>query len=231
MIKVQNDILQSLDQNEIAVLVLLDLSAAFDTIDHETLLHRLEHQFGIGYKSLSWMRSFLTDRYQTVCIDGKMSKPDRMRFSVPQGSVLAPKFYTMYTKPVGLICKKYGLLHHFYADDSQLYISFKPIDNLSKRETLRRVEMCLCEILIWMHTNMLKLNSDKTEMIVYASNKNEVSSQEIKINIGNTEIKPSLVVRNLGAMLDSKWTWNNTSNLFVVHAMVKFDRLDIFGNS
>ena len=204
LIKVQNDILQSLDQNEIAVLVLLDLSAAFDTIDHETLLHRLEHQFGIGYKSLSWMRSYLTDRYQTVCIDGKMSKPVRMRFSVPQGSVLGPKFYTMYTKPVGLICKKYGLRHHFYADDSQLYISFKPIDNLSKRETLRRVQMCLCEILIWMHTNMLKLNSDKTEMIVFASNKNEVSSQEIKINIGNTEIKPSLVVRNLGAMLDSK---------------------------
>ena len=98
LIKVQNDILQSLDQNEIAVLVLLDLSAAFDTIDHETLLHRLEHQFGIGYKSLSWMRSYLTDRYQTVCIDGKMSKPVRMRFSVPQGSVLGPKFYTMYTK-------------------------------------------------------------------------------------------------------------------------------------
>ena len=132
-----------------------------------------------------------------------MSKPVRMRFSVPQGSVLGPKFYTMYTKPVGFICKKYGLRHHFCADDSRLYISFKPIDNLSKRETLRRVEMCLCEILIWMHTNMLKLNSDKTEMIVFASNENQVSSQEIKINIGNAEIKPSLVVRNLGAMLDS----------------------------
>ena len=125
----QNDILQSLDQNEIAVLVLLDLSAAFGTIDHETLLHRLEYQFGKGDTSRSWMRSYLTDRYQTVCIDGKMSKPVRMQFSVPQGSVLGPKFYTMYTKPVGLICKKYGLRHHFYADDSQLYISFKPIDS------------------------------------------------------------------------------------------------------
>ena len=200
----QNDILQSLDQNEVAVLVLLDLSAAFDTIDHDTLLHRLEHQFGIGDKSLSWMRSYLTDRYQTLCIDGNMSKPVRLCFSVPQGSVLGPKFYTMYTKPLGLICKKYGLRHHFYADDSQVYTSFKPIDDLSKTETLRRVEMCLKEILIWMHTNMLKLNSDKTEMIVFASYKNELSSQEITINIGSSEIKPSLVVRNLGAMLDSK---------------------------
>ena len=109
----------------------------------------------------------------------------------------------MYIKPVGLICKKNGLRHHFYADDSQLYISFKPIDDLSKTETLRRVEMCLCEILIWMHTNMLKLKSDKTEMIVFDSYKNE-SSQEITINICSSEIKPSLVVRNLGAMLDSK---------------------------
>ena len=134
------------------------------------------------------MRSYLTDRYQTVCIDGNMSKPVRLCFSVPQGSVLGPKFYTMYTKPVGLICKKYGLRHHFYADDSQLYISFKPIDDLSKTETLRRVEMCLKEILILMHTNMLKLNSDKTEMIVFALYKNESSSQEITINIGSSEI-------------------------------------------
>ena len=133
-----------------------------------------------------------------------MSKPVRMRFSVHQRSVLGPKYYTMYTKPVGLICKNYGLRHHFYADDSQLYISFKPVDVLSKPETLRRVEMCLKEILIWKHKNMLKLNSDKTDMIVFASYKNESSSQEITINIGSSEIKPSLVVRNLGTMLDSK---------------------------
>ena len=85
-----------------------------------------------------------------------------MRFSVLQGSVLGPKFYTMYTKQVGLICKKYGLRHHFYEDESQLH---------SKTETLRRVEICLCEILILMNTHMLELNSDKTEIIVFASNK------------------------------------------------------------
>ena len=82
-----------------------------------------------------------------------------------------------------------------------------------------------------MHTNMLKLNSDKTEMIVFASYKNESSSQEITINIGSSEIKPSLVVRNLwGECLIAKWTWNNTSILSVGHVIVKFDRLDIFEN-
>ena len=75
LLKVQNDILQSLDQNNVTVLVLLDLSAAFDTIDHSTLLRRLEYSFGITGKPLAWMTSYLSDRYQTVCIDGKLSKP------------------------------------------------------------------------------------------------------------------------------------------------------------
>ena len=125
LLKVQNDILQSLDNNCVTVLVLLDLSAAFDTIDHQTLLRRLENLFGITDKPLAWMSSYLSDRFQTVCVDGKLSSPVHMKYSVPQGSVLGPKNYIMYTKPVGDICRRHGLHHHFYADDSQLYLSFK----------------------------------------------------------------------------------------------------------
>jgi hypothetical protein len=89
---------------------------------------------------------WLCDRYQTVTIDGKLSKPVQMKYSVPQGSVLGPKFFTMYTKPVGIICKKHGLNHHFYADDGQLYLSFKPTNSVSQKDTLRCVENCLVEI-------------------------------------------------------------------------------------
>ena len=84
-----------------------------------------------------------------------------MNFSLPQGSVLGPKFYTMYTTPISAICKKYGLEYHFYADVSQLYLSFKPTDNVSRTEAIRRVEACLKDILSWMHGNMLKQNADK----------------------------------------------------------------------
>ena len=160
LLKVQNDILQSLDQGCTTVLVMLDLSAAFDTIDHHTLLYRLEHTFGIVEKPLAWMKSYLTDRFQTVCIDGELSRPVRMEYSVPQGSVLGPKNYIMYIKPVCDMCRGHGLEHHFYADDSQLYMSFKPKDDIAQKEVLTRIENCLSEIMSWMHHNMLKLNAD-----------------------------------------------------------------------
>jgi hypothetical protein len=85
------------------------LSAAFDTIDHSNLLCRLEQHFGIVGKPLQWMKSYLCERHQTVCVNGELSKPVRMTFSVPQGSVLGPKNCIMYTKPVGAICRKHKL--------------------------------------------------------------------------------------------------------------------------
>jgi len=109
LIKVQNDVLKSLDHGKVTILVMLDLSAAFDTIDHKTLVQRLEHVFGIAEKPLEWVTSYLQDRKQAVYINGVMSKSVTLNFSVPQGSVLGPKFYTMYTKPLGAICKDHGL--------------------------------------------------------------------------------------------------------------------------
>ena len=161
LLKVQNDVLQSLDKKKVTVFVMLDLSAAFDTIDHITLLNRLEQQFGFAEKPLQWVASYLSDRFQTVSIDGKVSEIVLLTFSVPQGSVLGPHFYTMYTKPVGEIRKQHGLGHHFYADDSQLYLSFEPTDGAAQDETLNRVEKCPHDIISWLYTNMLKLNTDK----------------------------------------------------------------------
>ena len=204
LLKVQNDILQSLDKNNVTVLVMLDLSAAFDTIDHKTLLHRLEDMFGIAGKPLEWMTSYLSGRYQTVTIDGKLSEPVLMNFSVPQGSVLGPKFYTMYTTPIGAICKKHRLKYHFYADDSQLYLSFEPTDQVTRDEAIRRVEACLKDILSWMQANMLKQNADKTEVIIFTSERNAGLVNGISVTVGDSNIKPSSCVRNLGAWLDSR---------------------------
>ena len=110
----------------------------------------------------------------------------------------------MYTKPVGDICRNHGLNHHFYADDSQLYLTFEPLDTLSHIEVIQRVEACLNDIVSWMHHNMLKLNADKTELILFSSKPNADCISDLTIKVGCSEIKPSSHVRNLGALLDSK---------------------------
>ena len=212
LLKVQNDILHSLDQGCISVLVLLDLSAAFDTIDHGVLLHRLEHCFGISGKPLSWMTSYLADRYQSVCVDGELSEPVLMGCSVPQGSVLGPKHYVMYTKPLGDVIRKHGLHHHFYADDTQLYISFKSKDDVAQTEALSRIESCLKDIESWMHHNMLKLNADKTKVMLFYSRHNAKSMDTISVTVGNTLIASTSHVKNLGVMFDSTMTMEKQVN-------------------
>ena len=203
LLKVQNDILQSLDQGNVTVLVMLDLSAAFDTIDHGTLLNRLEKEFRILGKPLQWMTSYLSDRYQTVSVNGEMSTPVHMKYSVPQGSVLGPKNYILYTKPVGSICRSHGLDHHFYADDSQLYLSFKSKNISYQNEALLKIEACLKDIVAWMHQNILKLNTDKTEVILFHPKHVKVP-EDFHVQVGASKIKPSECVKNLGARLDSQ---------------------------
>jgi len=101
LLKVQNDILQATDSGKSTILVLLDLSAAFDTVDHEVLLNRLSEQFGIRGIALQWIRSYLTNRSQSVLIDGEESDAWEILFGVPQGSVLGPILFTLYSAPIG----------------------------------------------------------------------------------------------------------------------------------
>ena len=98
LLKINNDILASLDNKHCIILASLDLSAAFDTVDHTILLHRLQNDFGIEGKALQWFTSFITGRTQRVCIDGNSSDLHQLICGVPQGSVLGARMYTMYTQ-------------------------------------------------------------------------------------------------------------------------------------
>ena len=125
LIKVHNDILCALDGNNAVALILLDLSAAFDTVDHGILIARLSNRFGFRGKVLDWFKSYLTDRKEQVCIQGVLSKGKMLKCGVPQGSVLGPLLFTAYTSPIGDIIRTHGLSYHLFADDSQLYVVFK----------------------------------------------------------------------------------------------------------
>ena len=124
--KVMNDLLRSLDHGNVSVLTLLDLLAAFDTIDHTILPHRLERVFGVHDTALNWFSSYLTNRIQTVIVNNCSSAPVTISCVVPQGSVLGPVLFVLYTAPLSNVMDSHSVLHHSFADDTQLQKSAPP---------------------------------------------------------------------------------------------------------
>ena len=124
LLKVKTDLLDAMDNQKVTCLVLLDLSAAFDTVSHELLLNQLKLRFGITGSALSWIESYLTQRSQKVIIDDFESDHITLTQGVPQGSVLGPILYTLFMSPLGNLCRSHGVCYHGYADDTQKYHTF-----------------------------------------------------------------------------------------------------------
>ena len=124
LLRVTNDFLMAFDAGCEVLLVLLDYSAAFDTVNHAILLHRLEHRFGISGTVLCWLKSYLCDRSQYITVEGCDSSSTPLSHGVPQESVLGPLLFTLYVSPIEDIIKSYGLNAMFYADDTQIYVVF-----------------------------------------------------------------------------------------------------------
>ena len=120
-VHIVNDLLTVLDNGKICILKLLDLSVAVDTIDHNILLHRLDHTFVISDSALSWFRSCLSDPTEIVTVNGLRSDEASLSFGVPLGSVLGPFLFVLYTQPMFELIKKHSIQHHAFADDNQLY--------------------------------------------------------------------------------------------------------------
>ena len=121
-----NDSLLASDSGKVSLLTLLDLSATFDTNDPTILLTRLEYTFGIHSTVLAWFKSCLYDRFQKVYVNNMHSDPGKLSCGVPQGSVLGPVLFTLYTNPLASIINHHNLNHHFYADGTQLLNSALP---------------------------------------------------------------------------------------------------------
>ena len=139
-----NNIVTTVGKGSESFLVLLDLSAAFDTI---YLFYILEKYVGIGGSALRIIRSYFSDRTQRVQIDGIMSDFASLLCGVPQGSVRGPMKFCLYLLPLGAILRHHNIGYHIYADDTQLYISFKCKDPL---ESLTKLNMCISDIRVWM---------------------------------------------------------------------------------
>ena len=200
LVKVVNDLLLITDKKSKAILVLLDLSAAFDTINHGILLGKLKKNYGVTGTALSWFESYLTDRRASVKVGNSVSSPLPITIGVPQGSILGPLLFVLYTKELESIAKHYGLLVELYADDTQLYVSFTN-NKLSDLE--KKLQECLNHIKVWMADNFLRLNPSKTEFLVLRNKNDKEANPEAIYALDDQEPSvPAPLVRNLGVFLD-----------------------------
>ena len=163
LLKVFNDILLEMNNQNVTLLVFLDLSAAFDTIDHNILIARLNSNLGIPEPALSWFKEYLSDRSQRVSINRCVSKKFIISSGVPQGSCSGALLFIIYASDLFKVLNKHSVKAHAYADDSQLYLSFKPghIDN--QNAATNTITNCIKDIQRWMTCSKLKMNDGKTD--------------------------------------------------------------------
>ena len=201
LVRVQNDLLEAVDRQGGAALVLLDLSAAFDTIDHQILLDILRTEIGISSLALQWFQSYLSDRYQAVKIGTSLSTRKHLAFGVPQGSVLGPQLFSLYTRPLQKVIENSGMQFHLYADDTQLYIAVDPSSAISVADVTQKITDSVRNIKSWMRSHFLQLNSDKTELLIVSSP--SVRAQTLtSLSICDSIINASECVKDLGVQFD-----------------------------
>ena len=204
LLRIRSDLLMAMDDQKVTALLSLDLSSAFDTIDHSCLLDTLKNSFHIHGTVLKWIESYLNNRFQKIKIDDAVSDVFPVTSGVPQGSRLGPILFTLYTTNlITNVQKKFPSVScHCYADDTQLYISFKP-DAVAKDQSISNLEACVKYVRGWMLQNKLKLNDGKTELLIVGTPK-QVSKLDIDgVTVGDSVIKPSESSKNLGVLFDT----------------------------
>lgn len=202
LLRVQNDITLALGDQKIVLLVMLDLSAAFDTVNHDQLQEKLE-ELGIAGKALQWFSSYLHYRRQTVSINGSRSDTKELSCGVPQGSVLGPILFNVYMTSLGHLLRQHIPNYHFYADDTQIYLSAKlnELDN-----AVHQIEQCVSIVEGWMSQHQLKMNNDKTEFLIISSKQLASKFTKPSLKLSGLAVEPVKLARNIGVTMDHHGT-------------------------
>ncbi len=209
LLRISNDLEVHMENGEIIILVLLDLSAAFDTIDHNILLHRLKNMYGIDGVALKWFKSYLANRKQSVVIGSEQSEQYEVKYGVPQGSKLGPILFNSYIAPLSKVVEKNGVQDEKYADDSQQWIAFRIKPSGEQFDAKEQMENCIKDVRDFLLKNKLCNNEDKTEFLLLGSQQqlNKVEFDSIKV--GDTDVKVVDKVRNLGVIFDKNLTMHD----------------------
>lgn len=200
---VMNDMINVLDRGHVGALMLLDMSAAFDTVDHSIMVDVLERRFGVRDSALNWLEDFLTGRSQAIRLGINQTDDVSLKFGIPQGSVTGPKRFIEYAEDVIDQFNKNDLRHHMFADDMQAMASGPPSNALTINSSLAS---CLSDVSSWCASKRLQLNAGKTDIMWFgtAAMLHKVPSGHRVISTCAAAIEPVAVVRDLGVWLDSE---------------------------
>lgn len=210
LVEVVDNIRLALDKGQSSsILVLLDLSAAFDTISHSILEQRL-WEIGVRGRALKWLKSYLTDRATAVHIGNVVSCSRPVRMGVPQGSILSPTLFNLYVTPLARVIMSYGFDVVSYADDTQILITLGP----DPMDTKTRFINCMLHVDRWISTNHLQLNCNKTEVILFGKAHEHWSKDWWPPKLGSCPI-PRPAVRNLGILIDDQLSMKNQVNQMI----------------
>ena len=203
---VVNDLLALMDEGKCGLLVLLDLSAAFDTVVHKLLLKDLRDAGVVG-DALKYIENYLIDRKYCVQIGDSFSQEKPLERGVPQGSILGPILFCIYTIGLAKMLQGLGVEFKLFADDTQLYMCITDIDSVTER-----LNHVLSNVKKWMDFKHLKLNENKTEYMVVGKKECLRNLNVNNIIINGNQVQIANKVKDLGVQIDCNLTLNSQIN-------------------
>ena len=191
----------AMDKKQGTILLLVDFSSAFDTINHNILSRRLRLRYGFVGKALDWLTSYLKERTQRVVIGYQSSSITTLTTGVPQGSVLGPLLFSLYVQPIGDTIRAHRLFFHQYADDLQVYTHFY-LTHSALVAAVKQMEDCLDEVKVWMARNSMFMNDGKTQYLPILPKSADAIVDKSVIRVGEATITASRCVQCLGVCID-----------------------------
>ena len=200
-----------LDEKQLPIAIFIDLSKAFDTIDHTILISQLEH-YGVENNEFQWFISYMHNRQQYVEIENIKSTTETITTGVPQGSILGPLLFLIYINDLALASTKFSPI--MYADDTTLLSTLQNFkSNHSSNSLSYNINAELTKITQWLAVNRLSLNAKNTKMMIFHSKQNKLSVNEIPIiKINGMPIERITEFKFLGVLIDSNLTWSPHCN-------------------
>ena len=198
---VTNKLLQNMDKGQLTGMVFLDLSKAFDTLDHGIMLDKLQ-SLGFSDSAVTWFMAYLTNRTQSVYVNSIVSDPQSIQFGVPQGSILGPLLFITYINDLPSVVQNCDI--QLYADDTLLFFS---------SNSIAEIESCLSvdlsSIISWLDSNLLFLNYSQTKIMLVGTHQRLARVTSFCVTACNKTFSRVYQFKYLGVMLDPSLSWND----------------------